>query len=202
MSRYRIHIVARLAALGLCLAGSGACLAQDGEVARQRLALMGLEPGIERLVQFAGQGDLNVVELLLQGGVGAGGREPVFSVAPMHTAAAQGHVHVLTALLARGAAVDPVDRAGNTPLVNAAYHGQLEAIRLLVARGADVNASTLDGDSALIAAVYSGNEGALRYLLAHGADRSRANRAGETPLAVAQRAGRASMAALLGGAAP
>jgi ankyrin repeat protein len=187
----------RLLLLALCLAAPAAGHAQTRDEARQRLALMGLEPGIERLVQFSGQGDLQVVLLLLASGVAAGGSGPGLQATPMHAAAAQGHAQVLAALLEHGAGIDPADRDGNTPLVNAAYHGHLEAVRLLIARGANVNAATADGSTALAAAVYSGSGDVLRELLAHGAAPAVANKAGETPAALAERAGRVAMAAAL-----
>jgi hypothetical protein len=193
----RIDLAFRLLALALCLAAPAAGHAQTRDQARQRLALMGLEPGIERLVQFAGQGDLAVVLLLLESGVAAGGNDPVLQAAPMHAAAAQGHVRVLSALLDHGAGTDPGDRDGNTPLINAAYHGQLEAVRFLIARGANVNAASAHGSTALVAAVYSGREDVLRELLAAGAAPAGANAAGEAPAVIAERAGRASMAAAL-----
>jgi len=182
------------AALAAPLAGAAEL---DAAQAHQRLAVMGVDKSIERLVQFAGQGDMPVVTLLLKAGVPAQGAEPMLGATPMHTAAAQGHVPVLRALLAQGAAADMPDLRGVTPLINAAYYGQLEAARLLVERGADVNATNADGTTVLMSSVYGGQDAVVRLLLARGADPRRGNAMGQTAIEIAERAGRATMAAAM-----
>jgi hypothetical protein len=159
--------MARFAALfaALLLAAAGA-QAQD---AAARLALMGIVPGPERLVQYAAQGDATVVRLLLQAGVDANAADPKRQVTALHNAAAQGHLGLMTMLVEQGAAVDRADWHGNTPLINAAWYGQLEAIRFLLARGARLDTVTNEGQTALSAAMYSGNQAAVDYLQAHGA---------------------------------
>lgn len=157
---------------------------------------MGLEATPARLVQFAAQGDANVVGLLLQAGVSVNATDPLRQVTALHNAAAQGHVSLMKKLLEQGANVNAADWFGTTPLIAAAYHGQIEAVRLLLQQGAAVNAVSKEGATALTAAVYSGKDALLDLLLAQGASPALpAN--GEQPLAIAQRAGRGAMAAAL-----
>ncbi|NVE01799.1 ankyrin repeat domain-containing protein [Massilia sp. BJB1822] len=170
--------------------------AADNPTPSQRLATMGLEATPARLVQFAAQGDANVVALLLQAGVGVNAAEPLRQVTALHNAAAQGHVSLMKKLLEQGANVNAADWYGTTPLIAAAYFGQTEAVRLLLQQGATVNAVSKQGETALTAAVYSGKEALLDMLLAQGASPA-LPAAGMQPLAIAQRAGRSNMAAAL-----
>ncbi len=135
--------------------------------ARERLAQRGIDASAERLVQFAAQGDVPVVELLLAAGLNAASAEPRHQVSALHNAAAQGHVRLISLLLDRGADVNAADRYGNTALIDAAYFGQLQAVKALLARGANVAAVSGDGQTALSAAVYSGKDALVALLLAH-----------------------------------
>jgi hypothetical protein len=76
---------------------------------------------------------------------------------PLSLASAYGHVEVVRALLARGAAVDAADSDGATPLVIASEHGHFEVARELLARGASPRAAASNGDTALTRATANGH---------------------------------------------
>jgi predicted RNase H-like HicB family nuclease len=64
-------------------------------------------------------------------------------------AATGGIATAIRTLLELGAAPDPRDHAGNTPLMIAAERGEVECIRILLAAGADPKAANEEGRSAL-----------------------------------------------------
>eukprot|EP00960_Hanusia_phi_P044706 756779-Hanusia_phi.AAC.1 len=55
----------------------------------------------------------------------------------------QGHVSMITKLLASGCKVDATDRCGRTALHHAAHLGRIRACRCLVDHAANVRGSTL-----------------------------------------------------------
>ena len=113
-------------------------------------------------------------------------------------AAKAGHVDVLQTLVRAGASLEATDEHGTTALVYSAFKGKLACVEALLDRGADVNAVTKKGDTALHAAVMSGDERVVRLLaVLHLMDRGKRNNAGETALEVAQKKGKANIAAAL-----
>jgi ankyrin repeat protein len=164
--------------------------AQDAEAAKKRLALMGILPTPERLVQFAAQGDTTVLDLLLQASMDVNASDPVRHVSALHNAAAQGHLSISKSLIERGADVNATDWRGNTPLINAAYFGHLDVVKVLLEKSANINAVSNEGITALSAAIYSGKEPVISYILSMGADPALPKEADKLPLTVAQRAGR------------
>ncbi len=89
-------------------------------------------------------------------------------------ATARGDAAAVRQLLAGGAAVDPVDAAGRTPLLVASYAADLELAAVLVEAGADVNHQDRTKQSAyLVATSEIGPDDGLallRLTLANGAD--------------------------------
>jgi len=60
----------------------------------------------------------------------------------MHLCAQEDNVTVAEVLCKYNAAIDPVTKAGYTPLHTASHFGQINMVRFLLDRGADVDAVT------------------------------------------------------------
>ncbi len=69
--------------------------------------------------------------------------------APLHIVAPAGHLDIVEFLLSQGAAVDILDKWGNTPLHLAIRDRKVEIIRALVAAGADTTACDGSGRPAV-----------------------------------------------------
>ena len=186
-----------LFALSMMLAAAqGAIAAGESGTPQERLKTMGLEPTIERLVQYAAQGDTTVVELIAAAGVALDTAEPTRGATALHNAAAQGHARLVTRLIDRGAPLDAKDFNGATPLTNAAYFGRVDIVRVLLAKGARPNVSNV-AVTPLIAAVLGGNAGIVDQLIQAGADSTQAGTTGLTAADMAQISGRTTLLARL-----
>lgn len=86
------------------------------------------------LIWAASQGSLDALRRLIAQGVSLEASDYDRRTA-MHLAAAEGHVAVVQYLLAHGAALNPVDRWGNSPLDEARRHDQQACVELLVNQG-------------------------------------------------------------------
>lgn len=151
----------------------------EAKRARERLALMGVEVDQRRLVQYAAQGDLPVLKLLVAAGVDVKQPESLRQVTALHNGAAQGHVKLCQYLLEQGAPLAAADWRGMTPLINAAYHGRAEVVQLLLKAGADSKQAAHDGNTALVYAVYAGKAEIVQSLLTAGAEPGQRLRAQE-----------------------
>ncbi len=171
--------------------------ATKGSDAKRQLASMGIEPSGDRLVQYAADGDLVTVRLLLDVGVSARAVDSVHGATALHNAAAQGHLRLIAELLEAGADVDALDSHGATPLINAAYNGRAAAVDALLAAEAKVNLRSGQGSTALIAAVYGGDLNIVDKLLVVGADPTQLDGAGSSARQVAEAAGRNAIVARL-----
>jgi hypothetical protein len=123
----------------------------------------------------AAAGDARRVESLLRQGRDANERDS-FGWTALHTAARNGHVRVIEALLAGGADPDlPDTRNRWTPLMHAIHKHQDQAARALIAAGADVrdgsgSTPVRTGTTPLMMAAGYGNTEIVRLLLERGAD--------------------------------
>ncbi|WP_431286279.1 ankyrin repeat domain-containing protein [Roseateles chitinivorans] len=87
----------------------------------------------------------------------------------LHRAADSGELEVARVLLDKGAAVDPRDTDGATPLWWMAGVGNVEMAELLIAHGADVKVVAKDGSSAMARARYNRDDQMIALLRQHGA---------------------------------
>lgn len=163
---------------------------------RERLARMAVPVEAASMVQYAAQGDVNMVKLLLAAGLGVSVRDPVRGVTALHNAAAQGQLPTLDLLLRLQPEVDAQDWRGLTPLINAVHGGHGAAVERLLKAGARVDVSPAQGPTALLAAVHAGRMPIVRQLLDAGANPNQADAFGTTPLDAARRTGLQSIVEL------
>jgi len=184
----------------LCLCAFAAADLAGAEIvdARQQLATIGVDVSVERLIQYAAEGDAATVELLLSAGVSAASADPTRRVTPLHNAAAHGHVRLMQRFLDLGADVDALDWAGSSALAYAAYHGRLAAVDLLLSHKARVDAVPVQGPTVLIAAIQGGSLPIVERLLGAGSDPRLADASGQLPVEAAKTAGRTDIATRLG----
>jgi len=77
---------------------------------------------------------------------------------PIHSAARDGDIDKLHAILSEGAEIDSRNACGLTPLHLAAFVGHEKIVELLLEKGADVNAIGRSGETALHEAAFQGFE--------------------------------------------
>jgi ankyrin repeat protein len=117
---------------------------------------------------------------------------------PLVTAARDGDLPGVRALLAKRVNVNEPARDGATALLWAVYHSDLPMVRALVAAGADRNIANRYGVTPLLQASRTGDAPMIQALLKAGADvRKSAHTEGETPLMAASRSGRLDAVKLL-----
>ncbi len=147
------------------------------------------------LIYAAGNGCLEVVELLLANGAEVNLQNNYGGTALMN-AADRGHLETVKLLLANGAHVNQRSYDGGTTLMCAALMGNLEVVKLLLANGAHVNPKDQDYTPLMLAANTDSLE-IVELLLANGADVNRKNNDGWTALKFAKRRGYLEIAELL-----
>ena len=107
------------------------------------------------LMAAATEGDLDVVEALLQAGADASHCNEEGTTVLMD---ALGHLDVMAALLTAGADIDAEDSDGETLLIMAARQADLECVQWLLEHGAIHDYMTMEGHTALQAAYAAHNE--------------------------------------------
>lgn len=188
--RHNFHVqLLRTLVMLVCAAGVSA---QELNVARQKLAEQRIDFSTGRWVQYAAQGDNNMIRLFLEAGMPVDAQDDLRRVSALHNAAAQGHLGLVQTLLEKGANPNLQDWRGATPLINAAFAGQQPIVKYLLAHGAKVNIVPVDGPTALVAALQGGSEEIVTTLLQAGADRTLAGGNGLSPLTAAELSGRST----------
>ena len=118
--------------------------------------------------------------------------------APLHFAAAGGHLTPAKLLLAARAEIDSRQEAdGMTPLHLGSFGGHLDVVQLLLEAGADKDISKNDGCTALGLAADRGHLDVMRLLLEAGAEKDISTHLGITALGVAASAGQLDVVRLL-----
>jgi hypothetical protein len=154
-----------------------------------------IKPGMNPLMQAAGQGDLPRLELEHNAGVGVDAADETGWTALM-LASVMCQENAVRRLLDWGAKIDLRDKNGDTALIGASAAfcvdkdraKQTDIVRLLLSRGAPPDAQDLAGESALMAVTAYGNDDAARALLDSGARPQLRDAAGRTALDYAQSA--------------
>lgn len=147
-----------------------------------------IKPGLTRLMQYAGEGDLHSMEQQHAAGTNVNAADETGWTALM-LAASMCQVKEVTKLLSWGALVQPRDKNGDSALIGAAaafclerQEEQTEIIRLLIHHGADPNQSDTLGETPLMAVTKYGNVAALNLLLSSGARAGLRDRNGKSAL--------------------
>ncbi|WP_439638828.1 ankyrin repeat domain-containing protein [Nevskia sp.] len=147
-------------------------------------ATLSPEDRVDLTTHFARIGDLAALKRMLDAGVDVNSRDSLDQT-PLIAAVSQNSLPAVSAVLARGAKLDLVDKAGWSPLHFATFFSdQTDILKVLLDAGANVNAQNDRGITALYFAAATGHEKQVKLLLERGADRRIASKAGWTPLRI------------------
>lgn len=124
------------------------------------------------------------------------------TVTQLGTAAHEGDIKEVEALLNKGVDVNERRLGGVTPLYEAVYYkccASLDILRLLLDKGADPNLGFDDGKGPkpIHAAVNTGNPNVVKLLVDRGADITVRNQFGKTPLKMAEEEGQTVIVRIL-----
>jgi ankyrin repeat protein len=165
--------------------------------------------GTSILTLSAASGDVEEVEILLDGGADPDRPKDSAGGTPLLMALGQSHFDVARLLIDRGADVRVETRFNNTALIELAnslpspalHAEQLDLAQVLVSRGVPLDAR-LAGPrtTALMLAAIRGNKDLVQLLLKLGADPGLADNKGQTALTFALKKGHADVAELLSAA--
>ncbi|EXA30920.1 hypothetical protein FOVG_17748 [Fusarium oxysporum f. sp. pisi HDV247] len=152
--------------------------------------------GVDDLVRFVGNGNIEAVKMLLEKGADAAAATEN-GWTPLHLASKNGHLEIVKVLLEKGADVTAATEYGWTSLHQASEKGHLEIARLLLEKGADVTAATEYGWTSIHQASEKGHLEIAKMLIEKGADARAADKYGSTPLHLASRHGHLEIAKML-----
>ncbi|KAG1968312.1 caskin-1 [Pimephales promelas] len=116
---------------------------------------------------------------------------------PLHHAALNGNVEVISLLVDSQALVDIRDQKGMRPLHYAAWQGKSEPMKLLLKSGSSVNGQSDEGQIPLHLAAQHGHYDVSEMLLQHQSNPCIMDNAGKTPLDLACEFGRVGVVQLL-----
>ena len=119
------------------------------------------------------------------------------SETPLVTAAKEGDLQAVRALIAKRVNVNEHAKDGSTAILWAAYHSDIEMTRALVGAGAAVNLPNHYGVTPLLQASRAGDAQLIATLLKAGADLAVTHPDGQTPLMAAARTGHLDAVKLL-----
>jgi ankyrin repeat protein len=150
------------------------------------------------LIEAVDDEDLAAVAALLEKGASVRAVDQDSGDRPIQTAARQGNMDIVSALIRAGADVNEQGTgmgAGATPLHMATAWGHVDMVRLLLDHGANVNINTSGFNTPLIRAIAYGKRDAAELLVSRGADiDGKGAVCGDTPLLTAVRFDRVGIA--------
>ncbi len=134
-------------------------------------------------LHFAAQnGDIAIVQFLIEHGADIKAQDIVFSRTALHFAAGNGNLDTVKYLAEHGADIQDKDDYGATALHYAAKHNKLDVVKYLVSKKMDYTAKDVRGWSAMHYAADGGSIDVIKYLLAKGLNINELNNARRTPL--------------------
>lgn len=134
-------------------------------------------------LHFAVQnGDLAVVQFLIEHGADIKAQDIVFSRSAIHFAAESGNLDTVKYLAEHGADLQDRDGYGASALHYAAKSNHLDIVKYLVSKKIDYTAKDVRGWSAMHYAANGNGIDVIKYLLAKGLNINELNNAGRTPL--------------------
>uniref|UniRef100_A0AAY5EJ41 CASK interacting protein 1 n=1 Tax=Electrophorus electricus TaxID=8005 RepID=A0AAY5EJ41_ELEEL len=116
---------------------------------------------------------------------------------PLHHAALNGNLELISLLLESQALVDIRDQKGMRPLHYAAWQGRSEPMKMLLKSGSSVNGQSDEGQIPLHLAAQHGHYDVSEMLLQHQSNPCIVDNAGKTPLDLACEFGRVGVVQLL-----
>ena len=123
--------------------------------------------GRTALMEAAGYGQLEVVDLLVRHGADVGPEDDDGDTALMWSVW-QGYEEITAYLIHRGASLDHQNKKGNTALIEALRCRQVGIARLLLKAGAEPGLTNREGETALTKAAQAGYESLMPLLTRHG----------------------------------
>jgi len=153
--------------------------------------------GMTSLHDASKEGNVEVVQLLLDQGTDVNERSGHRQASALYVASFQGKLEVAKLLIKYGADVNCRDKEGFTPLLVASNHGHQDIAEFLLDYGADVNAQEQDLRSPLHFASWGNRLEMASLLLERGADVHARDINGRTPSELASRAGAPEIVQLL-----
>ncbi|XP_078679759.1 uncharacterized protein LOC144915337 [Branchiostoma floridae x Branchiostoma belcheri] len=119
---------------------------------------------VNQLLDACGKGNLQSVKDVIESGRLRVSVEDETGTTPLHSAAANGHVHIASYLLHKGTHVDEKNHMDETALHLAAGSGDVGMVKLLLEHDANISATDCLGNTALHFAARNGNAKALHLL--------------------------------------
>ncbi|EXL39948.1 hypothetical protein FOCG_17450 [Fusarium oxysporum f. sp. radicis-lycopersici 26381] len=169
---------------------SWAC--EEGHLAIAAVLLdQGAQVGVDDLVKFARNGNIEVVKMLLEKGADAAAAD-INGTTPLHVASEYAKI-----LLEKGADAAAADNDGTTPLHIASEYGHSETVNILLEKGADAKVANKYGRTPLHRALVYGRSEIAKILLEKGADAAAADNDGRTPLHIASEYGHSEIVKIL-----
>lgn len=165
--------------------------------ARYQLAQRGISYDFQNFFFTAEKGDEALLNLFLAANMPVDVQDDLSQNTALITAAAHGHLNVVTTILDKKPAVNRQNKDGQTALISATTNGHYEVSRSLLINGANVHVRDNKGWDALMFAAAQNQVAIVKELLHYGANKSAKDTVGQTALSIAENNSHFEIVALL-----
>ena len=155
-------------------------------IARYQLAEKGISYDFQNFFVTVEKGDETLLNLFLEANMPVDIQENLYQNTALITAAAHGHLNVVTTILDKKPAVNKQNKNGQTALISATTNGHYEVSRSLLINGANVHVRDNKGWDALMFAAEQNQVEIVKELLHYGADKNTKDTVGQTALSIAK----------------